>query len=101
MDRPLDGRVAIVTGASSGIGAAIATHLARAGAKVAMAARREEKLQEVVHSIEDEGGVAIAVRTDVTKRQDVRDYTGCFEPLSPGSLEPHAGAQRLGKMWQK
>ncbi len=74
MDRPLDGRVAIVTGASSGIGAAIATHLAHAGAKVAMAARREEKLQEVVRAIEDEGGVAIAVKTDVVNRQDVRDY---------------------------
>ncbi len=73
MDRPLDGRVAIVTGASSGIGAAIATHLARAGAKVAMAARREEKLQEVVRAIEDEGGVAIAVKTDVVNRQDVRN----------------------------
>ena len=71
MDRPLDGQVAIVTGASSGIGHAVSTHLARAGAKVALAARREDKLQTLKSAIENEGGVAIVVKCDVTNRKDV------------------------------
>ena len=72
MDLPLEGQVAIVTGASSGIGAAVAIHLARAGARVAMAARREEKLKELKEVIESEGGTAISVKTDVTNREEVR-----------------------------
>ena len=71
VDRPLDGKVAIVTGASSGIGAAIAAHLAEAGAKVAMAARRDDKLEELKEKLELDGGVAIAVKCDVTNRQQV------------------------------
>ena len=71
MDRPLEGQVAVVTGCSSGIGAAIATHLARAGAMVAMGARREEQLNKVKKVIESEGGVAIAVKCDVTKKAEV------------------------------
>ncbi len=71
VEKPLDGKVAIVTGASSGIGASVALHLARAGAKVALAARREERLHKLKETIEMEGGVAIAVRADVTNRKDV------------------------------
>ena len=70
-DKPLHGQVAIVTGASSGIGAAIATHLCRAGAMVTLAARREGPLHELREKMEQEGGVAIAVKTDVTNRQSV------------------------------
>lgn len=66
--RPLEGKVAVVTGASSGIGRAIAEALAQAGAKVAVAARRMEKLEEVKKSIERDGGVSIAVSTDVTSK---------------------------------
>ena len=65
-------RVAVVTGSSAGIGAAVAVHLARAGAKVALVARREDKLLELKANIEDEGGVAITVKTDVTKRHEVQ-----------------------------
>jgi NADP-dependent 3-hydroxy acid dehydrogenase YdfG len=71
VDRPLEGRVAIVTGASSGIGAAIAQKLAKCGALVAMAARREDKLEELKKSIQGDGGVAIAVRCDITNREQV------------------------------
>lgn len=71
VDKPLDGQVAVVTGASSGIGAAIAQGLAQAGAKVAMAARREERLLELKQRIESDDGVAIAVKCDVTNRQEV------------------------------
>jgi len=61
----------VVTGASSGIGCAIAQGLANAGAKVAVAARRMDKLEQVKKAIEDDGGVAIAVETDVTLRSSM------------------------------
>ena len=62
----LDGKVAIVTGASSGLGAEAARRMAEAGAKVALAARRTEKLDPLRTEIEDLGGRAIAIRADVT-----------------------------------
>lgn len=63
---PLTGRVAIVTGASSGIGAAVAQELARQGARVVLAARREEELRTQVEAITGWGGEALAVPTDIT-----------------------------------
>ena len=74
MDHPLSGQVAIVTGASSGIGAAIALHLCRAGAKVALAARRVDKMSELRSAIQAEDGVAICVKTDVTDRKQVQRW---------------------------
>jgi NADP-dependent 3-hydroxy acid dehydrogenase YdfG len=62
----LEGTVALVTGASSGIGAATATALAAQGAAVALAARRREQLEEVAAAITDEGGTALALECDVT-----------------------------------
>lgn len=64
-------RVAIVTGASSGIGAAIATAFAREGARVVLGARRKDALERVVAGIEAEGGTALAVPCDVTREDDV------------------------------
>ena len=65
----LDGRVAVVTGASSGIGAAIAEMLAQEGARVALAARRVEALEGVASRIVAAGGTALAVATDLTDDQ--------------------------------
>lgn len=62
----LTGRTALVTGASSGLGRNFALTLASAGAKVALAARREELLKEAVEQIESEGGSACAIALDVT-----------------------------------
>ena len=52
---------------------AVAKQLAASGASVAMAARREDKLTEVKEEIEKAGGTAVAIKCDVTKRQEVSD----------------------------
>ncbi len=62
----LKDKVAIVTGASSGIGAALAGHLAREGASVVIAARRKQKLDELAASLISSGGKVVAMPTDVT-----------------------------------
>ncbi len=66
-------KVAIVTGASSGIGEATALMLAQAGAKVTIAARREEKLTALKEKIEKDGGIALVVPTDVTDKKAVEN----------------------------
>ncbi|MDQ0325599.1 3-oxoacyl-[acyl-carrier protein] reductase [Rhodopseudomonas julia] len=67
----LNGQVALVTGASSGLGRRFAHVLAANGAKVVLAARRREKLEELVREIEGEGGSALAVASDVTDKASV------------------------------
>ncbi|HYL66385.1 MAG TPA: SDR family oxidoreductase [Nitrosopumilaceae archaeon] len=66
----LKDKVAIVTGASSGIGYATALSLAKAGAKVAIAARRTQRLEELQKEITKNGTECIVVPCDVTKRKD-------------------------------
>src|SRR5829696_1449140 len=66
----LDGKVAIVTGASSGLGVAFATAMAEAGADVAIGARRVEKLNETKQLIEAAGRRGLVVKTDVTNPED-------------------------------
>ena len=72
-EQPMQGRVALVAGASKGIGAATAEAFARAGAAVALGARNADALQSVVARIESHGGRAIGVRTDVADVDSMRN----------------------------
>ena len=70
MDRELDGQIVIVTGASSGIGAATARRLAQGGAHVVLAARRRERLAELAREIAQAGGRATICAGDITSAAD-------------------------------
>jgi NADP-dependent 3-hydroxy acid dehydrogenase YdfG len=67
----VNGKVVAITGASSGIGAATARHLASLGAAVVLGARRTDRLERLVAEIEAAGGKAAAIRVDVTRPEDL------------------------------
>jgi short-subunit dehydrogenase len=102
----LEGKTAIITGASSGIGRAIALELASRRVKVVLAARNEEKLDRVADEIEERHGTVMVVTTDVTDRlaverlvrRAVEEFSaidilvnnagmGLFAPIAGGNLE--------------
>ncbi|MBT9172178.1 MAG: 3-oxoacyl-(acyl-carrier-protein) reductase FabG [Syntrophomonadaceae bacterium] len=96
--RKFEGKIALVTGATSGIGRAAAIAFAREGATVVMAARREERGAEVVNQIAAFGGKSLFVKTDVRKSEDVdnlfktiMDKYGCldFAFNNAGVSSPH------------
>ncbi|MDR2048306.1 MAG: SDR family oxidoreductase [Treponema sp.] len=72
----LTGKVAMVTGASSGLGVEFAKALARQGADIAILARRKERLEEVKKTIEGLGVHCFAVKCDVLKNEEIRDAVG-------------------------
>jgi NADP-dependent 3-hydroxy acid dehydrogenase YdfG len=76
MTGALEGTVALVTGASSGIGEATAEALARDGATVALAARRADRLEGVADRIRDAGGTALVIEADVTDHEQARAAVG-------------------------
>jgi NAD(P)-dependent dehydrogenase (short-subunit alcohol dehydrogenase family) len=83
----VEGQVALVTGASSGIGLYLAEVLALAGAKVALAARRVERLEEVCAAIGERGGACLPVSLDVTSRDSIAAALGKTETeLGPLSI---------------
>jgi len=88
MDFRLDGKVAVVTGASRGIGAAIARELARVGASVVVAARGKDALQEVAESLDGRG---LAVHTDVSRLEDL-------DRLAAAAVERFGGIDFLVNM---
>jgi NADP-dependent 3-hydroxy acid dehydrogenase YdfG len=96
----LSGKTALVTGASSGIGRSTAVALAAAGARVALVARRAERLKELAAQIEADGGRALARATDVTDEDDatraVEDTVAHFGGLD--ILVNAAGMTQTGKV---
>jgi hypothetical protein len=85
----LSGRVALVTGASSGLGAQFARVLARSGAAVVLAARRTEKLRDLRTEIEAEGGDAHVVKLDVTDPDSIRSAVAHAETAETGRRDAH------------
>lgn len=71
MSQGIEGKVVLITGGSTGIGAEVARLLATRGAKVAIAARRKDKLEEVVAEITAQGGIAKGYTLDVTDKHQV------------------------------
>jgi len=96
--RDLDGTVALVTGASSGIGAAAARSLAARGAAVALVARRADRLEELGGEIADAGGTALPIEADVSQQEQATAAVGrAVEELGRlDVLVNNAGVMLLG-----
>jgi NADP-dependent 3-hydroxy acid dehydrogenase YdfG len=98
MAGPLDGKVAAITGASSGIGAATALALARAGAAVALGARREDRLRELAERVESEGSRALVRAVDVADEASANEFVRAAHSELGGLdiLVNNAGVMLLG-----
>ena len=89
------GQVALVTGASSGIGEHFAQVLAAAGAKVALAARRADRLAAVARDIAAQGGECLPLACDVTQRDSIAAALAAAEDLD--RQDPEIRAARTGQ----
>jgi 3-oxoacyl-[acyl-carrier protein] reductase len=104
----LAGRLAIVTGASRGIGAATAEAMAAAGARVVLAARDREALSGVVRRVREAGGEATAVATDVSREADVERLFDAAQESGPvkalvcaaAVLTPARFAETTTELWE-
>ena len=96
----LEGRVAVITGASSGIGEATALALAREGAAVALGARRRERLDDLAGRIEADGGRALALEVDVSDEGQARSFVETAHDQLGGLsiLMNNAGLMLLGPL---
>ncbi len=106
----LDGKTAVVTGASSGLGVVFARALAGAGASVVVSARRLERLEELAGEIEAAGGEALAVACDVSREDDVEalaaaavDRFGRVDILvaNAGISQPVPAEQEPLEVWER
>lgn len=92
----LDGKVALVTGGSSGLGRAMAEALAAAGAKVVVTARRPEALEESVAAIREKGGQAAALVADLADSASLEEVARqAAEPFGPVSILINAAGVNL------
>ncbi|MEO1289311.1 MAG: glucose 1-dehydrogenase [Chloroflexota bacterium] len=107
----LTGKVAIVTGASRGIGQSIAEWYAEAGAKVVLASRKQESLDEVATKIKDNGGDALAIAAHTGKKETLKElvdktvetYGKVDVLVNNAATNPHFGAmlEAEDSMWMK
>lgn len=103
MGDKIEGKVVVITGASSGLGAATARHLAAQGAAVVLGARRIERLEAIVADLTGRGAKAIALATDVTRAEQVKRlvdtaierHARLDVMLNNAGLMPHSPLQRL------
>jgi NADP-dependent 3-hydroxy acid dehydrogenase YdfG len=103
MSHHIEGKVVVITGASSGLGEAAARHLSAQGASVALGARRVERLQAVADELIGRGGQALAVATDVSRYDDVKRLVdravqtfGCVDVMiNNAGLMPQSLLERL------
>jgi len=72
MSNNIEGKIVVITGASSGLGESAARHLAEQGASVVLGARRTDRINSLAEEINKNGGKALALTTDVTKRDQVK-----------------------------
>ncbi len=103
MSENIDGKVVVITGASSGLGEATARHLAMQGAIVVLGARRADRLQTLVDEIKNNAGKAQAITTDVTDRDQVKHLVDAAVQnhgridviVNNAGLMPHSPLDRL------
>ena len=103
MSNNIEGKVVVITGASSGMGEAAARHLAAQGASVVLGARRIERLQSLADELNNQGGKALAVETDVTDPNQVQRlvdeavqrYGRVDVIINNAGLMPHSPLERL------
>ena len=96
----LEGRKALITGASSGIGEATARAMVAEGASVALGARRKDRLDELASSIEADGGTALAIEADITDEEQAKNLveTANAELGGLDCLVNNAGVMLLGPL---
>ena len=99
MNNNLKGKVAIITGASSGIGRAIALKFAACGVKVVLIARNLQRLNEVKEAIESEGGKAFVFKVDLARPQEIKEVFAKIRAQAGEAdiLVNNAGVGSLGK----
>ncbi|MFL9861990.1 SDR family oxidoreductase [Paraburkholderia madseniana] len=103
MSNNIEGKVVVITGASSGLGEATARHLSAQGAIVVLGARRVDRIQSLAQELIDKGGKALAMATDVTRHEDVKALVDAAVQtfgrvdvmLNNAGLMPHSPLERL------
>ena len=103
MSKGIEGKVVVITGASSGLGEAAARHLCAQGASVVLGARRADRLQALATELTAQGGKALALATDVTDYEQVkrlvdtavRTFGRIDVMLNNAGLMPHSPLERL------
>jgi NADP-dependent 3-hydroxy acid dehydrogenase YdfG len=103
MDNNIQGKVVVITGASSGLGKATARHLSKEGATVVLGARRVDRIEALAKELVQAGGKALALATDVTQPEQVKAlvdaavqaYGRVDVMLNNAGLMPHSPLERL------